>query len=81
MGQYAKKARYHEEQIRYYHTTADENGYKQAEGHLSALYELKAGADRSKNSKIDVVTISEIIKSVHPLMAEMKDKMQKQKTP
>jgi len=69
MGKYANKARYHEKQIRYYHATAGENGYKQAMYHWDELGRLRLSGD-----KTDAIVISEIIKSLDEIMTEMKDR-------
>lgn len=71
MGIFADEAYGHEEEIRKHYRNAAANGFKQALHHFEKLYTLRASADSSTSSKGDVPIISEIIRSLHGIMAEM----------
>jgi hypothetical protein len=72
MGRYESKARYHLEQIKYYHENAGPRGYVQAKYHYNELGRLQIAAQRSKDNKGDAGIIAIFREEAGHLMSEMK---------
>ncbi len=72
MGRYLREARRHAEKIEYYYDHAGRNGYVQAVYHWDRLPGLVDGAMHSKKDKGEAPLIHAIMKSMQPMMDEMK---------
>jgi hypothetical protein len=72
MGKFLVGAKSHVSKIKHYYKHAGTAGYSQAEYHWIELTGLVRRASRSKNDKSDVPDIQELVRSVEPMMDEMK---------
>lgn len=79
MGYYLRKAKHHDERIRYFHRHAGANGYKQANYHYDALCGLIDRALHSKNDKNDAVVIAALREPAAVLMREMHERTENER--